>query len=335
MKYSQAKRVAIAVLKSKDTRGRTQVPFIQGEVGLGKTALAHDICRELYDGNLVYAPVPTMMREDWTGMPDLSGNFATFKQFDWLPNVERDGDKGILLMDELPQADEGTVNGASRLLDELELHGYKLPENWAIIVTGNRQKDRAGCRALPSQVKDRMVTIDVDADVDGWCDWAGKAGISHTVIGFIRHVPDALQEFDPKAEVSPTCRSWSKVSALIPNLESRDYSPAFAGIVGEGRGAEFAGFLRIFDELIPISKIFNDPENCEVPQKPDVRFAVMANIAKRVDESTIDSALIYGERLGRELCSYMVRDLLSQHPDLVETKAICTWRAENADVELG
>lgn len=329
MKYTQAKRVAIAVLKAGG------VPYLEGEVGLGKTSLARDVADDHYDGNIIYAPVPTMAREDWTGIPDVSGDFATFKQFDWLPNAKRDGDKGVLLIDELPQGDEGVLNGASRLLLERELHGYKLPDGWGVVATGNRSKDKAGCRPLPTHVRDRLQVIHLEADVDDWCDHAGRSGTDHRVIGFVRHVPDALQEFDPKAEVSPTCRSWSKLSDLLPHVESRDYLRAFEGLVGSGRGAEFAGFLRIFDKLIPVSKVFDDPENCDVPQGTDVQFALMANIAKRVDESTISSALIYGKRLGRELCTYMVRDILARHSELVETKAICDYRAENADVELG
>jgi len=31
----------------------------------------------------------------------------------------------------------------------------------------------------------------------------------------------------------------------------------------------------------------------------------------------------------------LVRDILSRHPDLAETKAVCQYRADNADVELG
>ena len=328
MKYSQALRITLAILKSGG------VPYLEGEPGLGKTALARQIAKQL-GGNLIYAPVPTMAREDWTGIPDVSGAMTTFKPMDWLPRAERDGDVGVLLIDELPQGDEGVLNGAARLLLERELHGYQLPDGWSVIATGNRSKDRAGCRPLPTHVRDRLTVVPLEADVDDWAAWAGQSGIDHRVVGYVRHRPDALQEFDPKAEVSPTARSWSAVSALLPHIESRDYLPALSGLIGQGRAAEFTGFLRIFDRLIPVSKVFDDPENCEVPTDTDVTIALVANIAKRVNEDTISAALIYGKRLGREFGVVLVRDILSRHPDLAETKAVCQYRADNADVELG
>ncbi len=328
MKFSQALRIVHAIVKS----GR--VPYLEGEPGLGKTALARQVADDL-GGNLIYAPVPTMAREDWTGIPDVSGSLTTFKPMDWLPRADRDGDVGVLLIDELPQGDEGVLNGAARLLLERELHGYKLPKGWAVIATGNRSKDKAGCRPLPTHVRDRLTVVPLEADTDDWAAWAGQSGVDHRVVGYIRHRPDALQEFDPKAEVCPTARSWSTVSALLPHLECKDYLPAFSGVIGEGRAAEFAGFLRIFDRLIPVSQVFDDPEGCEVPTETDVTIALVSNIAKRVTEETIGAALIYGKRLGREFSVVLVRDILSRQPDLAETRAVCEYRADNADVEIG
>ena len=329
MKYSQAKRITLAILRSGG------VPYLEGEPGLGKTALARDVANESFDGNVIYAPVPTMAREDWTGIPDVSGTMTTFKPMDWLPRADRDGDVGVLLIDELPQGDEGVLNGAARLLLERELHGYKLPKGWAVIATGNRSKDKAGCRPLPTHVRDRLTVVPLEADIDDWAAWAGQSGVDHRVVGYVRHRPDALQEFDPKAEVCPTARSWARLSNLLPHLEGKDYLPAFSGVVGEGRAAEFAGFLRIFDRLIPVSQVFDDPENCEVPEDTDVTIALVANIARRVSEDTIGAALVYGKRLGREFSVVLVRDILSRHPDLAETKEVCQYRADNADVELG
>ena len=328
MKFSQALRIVHAIVKSGN------VPLLEGAPGQGKTALARVVAAQLGIPT-TWVPLTSMVREDFTGVPDISGEYTTFKLMDWLPQADRDGEEGILLLDELPQADEGVLNAVSRLLLERELHGYKLPKGWHMISTGNRSKDKAGCRPLPTHVRDRLVVVPLEADTDDWAAWAGQSGIDHRVVGYIRHRPDALQEFDPKAEVCPTARSWAKVSALLPHLESKDYLPAFSGVVGEGRAAEFAGFLRIFDRLIPVSQVFDDPEGCEVPTEVDVTIALVSNIAKRVTEETIGAALTYGKRLGREHSVVLVRDILSRQPDLAETRAVCEYRADNADVEIG
>lgn len=72
-----------------------------------------------------------------SGIPDPS-NQMKLVPYDRLPRVERDGQYGVLFLDELTSAMLEQSSPAGSLLDTVRgINGYKLPPRWAILAAGN------------------------------------------------------------------------------------------------------------------------------------------------------------------------------------------------------
>ena len=225
---------------------------IESSPGLGKTQIAAQVATELGIGvKIIHAPL--MQPEDY-GFPSISANrddvnFIVSKSK--FPLVNSDcPEKGILLIDELPQADVSGQKILANLLQEREIHGQKLKEGWAIITTGNRAVDRAGANRLLSHLRNKITTVELEASLEDWTSWAIENNIKMEVIAFLRFRPELLNAFNPQLEINPTPRAWAEgVSAQLGVINPALEFAAFSGDVGEGAAAEFCAFLKIFRKL--------------------------------------------------------------------------------------
>ena len=77
---------------------------------------------------------------------------------------------GALFLDEVAEADPMVLNVGRQLINGLGIGEYKLPEGWFIILAGNRVKDKAGAKRLPTHFKDCLVYLEADADLEDTCD---------------------------------------------------------------------------------------------------------------------------------------------------------------------
>ena len=76
------------------------------------------------------------------------------------------------------------------------LASFKLPDNCAIVAAGNRTSDRAGTNNMPSHLKDRLMFLEIEADLEDTAYFMAH-GIHEDVTGFKRSRPEFLHKFDP------------------------------------------------------------------------------------------------------------------------------------------
>lgn len=281
--------------------------------GIGKTQIAGQAAKELGIGfKAIHAPL--LQPEDY-GFPVIGADKQDVRFIvsrEKFPVVGADcPDKGIFLVDELPQADNSAQKILANLFQEREIHGQRLKDGWAIVSTGNRTTDRAGANRLLSHLKDRVTEVPLDPSLDDWTQWAIENGVKPEVIAFIRFRPALLSAFDPQAEKSPTPRAWVEgVSAALgitsPNLELA----TFTGDVGEGAAAEFCGFIKIFRELPSPDVIALNPLTAPVSDKPAVHYAVCGSLAHRATDANFGRFMQYVARLPREFSVLYVRDAI-------------------------
>ena len=196
------------------------------------------------------------------------------KVTDWLvnncyPNTERDGERGILVLDEITSADEQTQTGVYQLLAERKLNNYEFPDGWMIVCLGNGEEDGGTYNVLTPNFVNRCSIFYVESDKDHWLKWARTHGIHEYVLAYINWENSVLHGFDPSivgldGTLFPSPRAYAKISHYLsyPTV-SQDKADALPqvvqdlilGTIGNTEGNKFLAFLETRKELIDLDTV--------------------------------------------------------------------------------
>lgn len=301
---------------------------IESSPGVGKTQITSQVATELGVG-FIAVHVPLMQPEDY-GFPVISKerDDVTFvvsrEKFPIIgskcPNA------GILLLDELPQGDNSSQKILANLVQEREIHGQRLKPDWTIISTGNRTTDRAGANRILSHLRNRVTTVELEASLDDWTQWALANNIKPEVIAFIRFRSDLLNSFDAQAECNPTPRAWCQGVSEALGIIPQDLEFAtFKGDVGEGAAAEFCAFLKVFRKLPSPDAILLNPDKTEVPNDPATLYALCGALANRTTGDNFDRIMKYVSRMPPEFTVLFVKDSIRRKPEIQTTPVFIQW----------
>jgi hypothetical protein len=302
--------------------------LVESSPGIGKTQIASQVATELGIGfQAIHAPL--LQPEDY-GFPVITSdktsvNFVVAK--DKFP-IEGSAvaETGIFLIDELSQADNSAQKILANLIQEREIHGQRLKPNWLVIATGNRLIDRAGANRLLSHLKNRLTTVELEASIDDWSQWAIENGVKSEVIAFLRFRPELLNAFDPQNDINATPRSWvegvnAALGVITPALEME----VFKGDVGEGAAAEFCGFLKVYRKLPSPDSIMLNPAKAEIPKDPATLYALCGALAHKTSADNFGRIMTYVGRMAPEFTVLYVRDAIRRKAEIQATKEFIDW----------
>ena len=170
-----------------------------GSSGIGKSAVIKQITERKNMG-LIDLRLLLYTETDLKGIPFPNEDKTRTKWLpnDILPNVERDGERGILLVEELTSAPKRVQAAAYQLIQDRRLGEYILPEGWFIVALGNREDDNGVFVQMPSPLANRFEIHDIGYDLDIWKkNFAYKTGVNPFVISYLNFKPGALHNFVP------------------------------------------------------------------------------------------------------------------------------------------
>lgn len=307
---------------------------IVGPPGGGKTSIVKQIAKEM-EYQYIQRHLPTMLVEDM-GVPMIDKPMLYYKISDWFPakgSKYDTGVPGILCFDDRNQAGNDLQKVLANLVQERELHGIPMADNWHVISTGNRQSDRAGANRVLSHLSDREFEFELETHIDDWTVYAMENGIRPEVISFIRFKSALLHDFDAQRDKNPTPRSWCEgVSPAIDVVPKAAEYDTFKGAVGEGPAAEFTGFLKIARKLPNPDAILLNPQTAEVPTDPATLFALSGSLAQRASTSNFERVCQYIERMPPEFSVLTVSMALRHDKALHNTAAFGNWVVKHHDV---
>ena len=302
--------------------------FIWGAPGIGKSDIVHEVSKDL-NRDIIDLRAILLDPIDLRGLPNIDDNKTTWTVPSFLPQKG----SGILFLDELNQAPQAVQAACFQLVLDRKLGDYTLPDGWDIIAAGNRLSDRAAAQRMPSALANRFVHLDLDPDLNDWCQWALQNDIAHEVIAFLRFRPELLHNFKPNDRSFPTPRSWAFISNLIQqDVDAEVEVELTLGTIGEAAGGEFRSFLRLYKDLPTIDSIFIDPQNAKVPTEPSARFAIASALSKRTTSDTLSNVGIYLDRLPDEFVAFTVKDLVKRTPDIQQTPAFTEWAVNHTNI---
>jgi hypothetical protein len=312
-----------------------RVPIlIEGPPGIGKTETAKQAADIL--GGIVHNPNAEVTDPvDVGGFPRINGSDAMSYTRPWIMPPAAEDRPVILFVDEadkmLPSAQASWLS----VFQNREVHGHKLGDNVTILAAANRTIDRTGGHNLIPALRSRVSAVTAEPDVNGWSQWAMGAGVPTVVVAFNRFRPELHFAFDPKQVGLPfPCpRSHVNVGKIVACGHSAEAEHALVnGTVGEGCGAEYIGFFRVFRSLPSIDGILLAPDSAVVPTDPATLYAVTTALAGRASQQNFGSIVRYGKRLPSEFSVFMVAGAVRREPAVQQTRAFIDWSSENAGV---
>ena len=235
----------------------------------------------------------------------------------------------VWVVDDLGQAAPAVQAAYMQLILARRVNGHALPDCVTFVAATNRRTDRAGVSGILEPVKSRFATIvELVPDLDQWCSWALDNGIAAEIVAFVRFRPELFNRFEPSADLSncPLPRTWSHVSRLMDlDLDADVLAPAICGAVGEGAGAEFIAFLRLWSDLPDIDGILSGKVPPVIPTQPGTLYAVCTALSRRVDVDNFANVAAYAMRLveagNGEFAVLLVRDCEQKTPAICNTEA--------------
>lgn len=201
-----------------------------------------------------------------------------------LPTVEKDGEYGILFLDEITTADEAQVQPALGLCDDSRNIGeYTLPEHWLVVAAGNGP-DCTNFIRLDDMTLSRFSPYDIQYSYKrDWRPWAHEHNINPMIIAYLNFKPAncvAVEstEMDEAGKMFACPRTWERLSIELKMREAigkpvkANELANFAGrIVGKRVGREFAAFSAYSDDLpFDPNRIIEGSEREPEPMKDEV-----------------------------------------------------------------
>jgi hypothetical protein len=323
-----------------------QPVMLHGQPGAGKSQVVKQVSEGM-GGELIDLRLSQLDPVDLRGIPSITADKrTTWNAPDFLPSQGT----GILFLDEINSAAQATQAAAYQLILDRKLGDYTLPEGWAMVAAGNRAKDRAIVNQMSTALKNRLVHIDFEVNIEDWCQWALANSIASEIIGFIRFRPHLLNEFETNkadqdekiriqrlkdAQAFATPRSWEFMSKILDQRpEPVVEFDLYTGTVGEGAATEFMAYIKHYRDLPNLDAILMNPATTMVPNEPGTLYALSAGLATKINEDNMDRALIYANRIPVEFQVFMLKDSITRDPKLSQTKAFHNWVNKHGETFL-
>lgn len=311
--------------------------YLWGPPGIGKSDVVKQVASKM---NYSLIDIRLSLRDpvDLRGLPitDPKTGMTAWLPPSELPNEKRDGEKGILFLDEANTAPKSMEAPAMGLVLDRKLGDYKLPLGWVPIAAGNRLIDKAAANRVGTAMKNRFAHLEVGPDVEAWRKWAVGSNLHPLIRAFIQFRPELLHKM-PQGEENafPTPRAWEKVAKVV-DAPKAVRQHLIAGLVGDGPAAEVEGFIRIWTTVPSLEEIKRNPSTAKVPgyDNPSACFAVAAAISAMATRENIAAIYTYAKRMPKEFEIMFMVDAVRREPALQKTKAYVEFFTNNSEVVI-
>lgn len=290
-----------------------------GKSGVGKTMSIYELTQELGIGFCELRLV-TLTETDLLGIPTIENGRTTWASNDLLPMAERDGESGILVLDEITSATSTIRAAAYQLLDSKRALGnYKLPPKWKVIGLGNGPSDGGVFSGMESAFLSRATCYRIEPDFGTWKAWAIKNSLNPTVIAFLSSEPSFMHQLDDEdiASIFPCPRSWTALSKKLEAREKRNSGKPLeedivrllaAGAIGEKVSANFSAFYAYNKVTIDIEDILDGKASTNITSLPsEVMHIVISNLVSQLTKlfKTEETKLVKHTKLANA-CKWLI-----------------------------
>lgn len=269
--------------------------FGLGKGGIGKTESIMDLAKKKL--NIGYVDIRLLLysETDLKGIPYPSADHTRtiWLQNDILPTVEKDGETGILVFDEITSCARSVRTAAYQLLNERRLGEYVLPDGWMVVCLGNGEEDGGDYQGMEGNFANRCSVFNVVPDVEAWKLWAHASNVNPLVTGYVSWKPGDLHSYDPENETEllfASPRSWAAVSSILNtydfNADDSILCSRIESNLGLRVGQQFIAFCRFKDKTVDPKRIVYNGEKPEIKEQ-EVLYITISSVIKLVGDKAI------------------------------------------------
>lgn len=334
--------------------GSGRTPYFRSSPGIGKTDMVHaaadEIAALLQQNNhphpemAVYElHLASMSEVDVRGYLIPNGDEAIFTKPSFAKFVEQHP-RGILFLDEFPQATHEVQKAVAPLLLNGRVGDYQLPREWMVVAAGNRAEDNSGANSMLAHVINRMSLINVIAtNADDWIEWGAKVGIVAELLILAKVNPKVI--FDtPNLEIAdepyPTPRSIHALSdvakrwygGLTGMVSDKAGMAVIEGFVGAGAASEIRATVTLTSKLPQYDDIVKNPDGIKLPTAPNEVYATVMMAAMRAEMQHRDQVMKYITRFQPNMAVVGLAALIQRDAQFTQAKGLAEWTKANRDM---
>lgn len=283
--------------------------WMEGPPGVGKSDLWRQIAKKRGVG-FIDIRLGQLDPVDLRGLPTVERTkediYTIWSKADMWPQLERDGPKGLILLDELADTSRSMQSAAYQVILDRQIGAYKLLDGWIPVAASNRREDKAAAQMISTALASRFAWIEIAADASCFREYGDANGYHHYVTGFIGLRGELLHKMDgSNGKAFPCPRQWERVSRICKQIniehlpkggvtENRTHR-LVRGLVGDGPASEFCAFIRGLN-LPDLEEIIRDPKRTHIPEEPSNRYALTGLLSRSLSRENIGKIMLYTKR---------------------------------------
>lgn len=232
---------------------------IEGEAGLGKSAILKQVAEELgmsftrinlaeleEVSDLTGFPIKEFQTSDGEWIPaDLVGKYCDPEKFtgrhrmsyatpSWLPDENTEGG-AIVCLDDYSRANSLFLQATMQLIQDGTYVSWKLPKYTTIVLSTNPDNGAYSVSAMDPAQRSRFINFPVKFNIDNWAEWAENNQLDGRAINFaISYSHELFENSNQLATINP--RSYTMFANAISGISDWQKSESLAMILNISKG---------------------------------------------------------------------------------------------------
>lgn len=301
--------------------GDKRTVIVEGENGIGKTALFHALKKHpKFANHIAVDPVDcTQLSDGSVWMPDLDRENGVSRE---LPNerfgVSKVNQLGVndakpimVFLDEIAKAPQFIKNVLAPIIYERRVGNYHMPEGSVVFCATNLAVEGLG-DSIQAHLRNRLVFVKMRKPTAGeWVQWAIDKGTNASVIAFVNSYAQVMDSFldyekggkhegkqqdkdngyifNPRsmALAYATPRSLVAAGDVLDAgdgvLDDETLEAALVGTVGATTAESLSSFVRFGRDICSLERVLKDPATAPLSDNPTAQLVQVFQFVSRVD----------------------------------------------------